>query len=224
MAVTHSPTEAPRALDRARRRTRTTKPPDERRREIISAAAELFRLNGFDSTSVQSIAARAGVAAGTVYLYFSSKDAVLSAIAEEFEAGLVERFGAISEEVLAEEDASGQIVSYDQAVERLVDALVAYCLENRAVSEVLARHLGRLTAWPHSPILAGELTNLLTNVIADAERLGYVKTTDPQMTAYLLMTALTTAIGNAITYDDEDMLTRVVNQAKEMFVKVLAPG
>ncbi|MDQ3987169.1 MAG: TetR/AcrR family transcriptional regulator, partial [Actinomycetota bacterium] len=92
----------PKVLDQARRR-RVIKPPDQRRREILEAATELFRDRGFESTTVQAVAAAAGVAAGTVYLYFPSKEAILAALEEDFEAGLIDRVAEISEAVLAEE-------------------------------------------------------------------------------------------------------------------------
>src|SRR5688500_6092338 len=63
------------ALDQARRR-RVVKPPDQRRREILDATTELFAVRGYDITTVQAIATKAGVAAGTVYLYFPSKEAI----------------------------------------------------------------------------------------------------------------------------------------------------
>jgi|GEM_PF-169583 len=44
-----------------------------RRRRILNAADHLFRRRGFAGTSIEEIAERAGVAAGTVYNYFESK-------------------------------------------------------------------------------------------------------------------------------------------------------
>lgn len=212
-----------RALDQARRQ-RTTKPADQRRREILGAATQLFREHGYEATTVQAIASCADVAGGTVYLYFASKDAIFSALVDEFEAGLVDRFAATAEEVLAEEDAGGNLVSYQEVVDRLIDAMVSYILDNRVVAEVVARHIGRITTVPDSPILAGALTEMLANVIREAVRLGYVHTSDPQMTAYLLNLAGITAIGNALAFEDEVMLSRVVRQTKELFIKTLAPA
>src|SRR5687768_3867825 len=121
-------TAMPKALDQARR-PRVTKPADQRRSEILDSATELFRTRGYDVTTVQAIAGSSGVAAGTVYLYFPSKEAILVALQEDFEAGLLQRFAEISDAVLKEEDASGAIVSYQEVVERLIDGIVAYGLE-----------------------------------------------------------------------------------------------
>ena len=214
---------SPRALDQAVRRPRVVKPPDQRRREILDAAAELFRERGFDVTPVQAIAAKAGVAAGTVYLYFPSKEAILVALQEEFESGLLDRFAEIAQQVLAQEEASGEIVSYQEAVERLLDGMVAYSLERREVSEMLTRHVGRAGFASDDPILAGGLTELLARVIREGVRLGYIHTSDPEMAAYLLNLAAVTAIGHAIAFEDDSMRERVVRQAKELYIKALAP-
>jgi AcrR family transcriptional regulator len=48
-----------------------------RRQEILQAAAELFAEKGYQRTSVREIAARAGIAPGTIYLYFDSKGDLL---------------------------------------------------------------------------------------------------------------------------------------------------
>ena len=47
------------------------------RRRIVRAARELFRARGFDATSADAIAERAGVAKGTVFLHAGSKERLL---------------------------------------------------------------------------------------------------------------------------------------------------
>ena len=61
---------------------RTTKNREERRLEIIKTAEKLFRENGYTNTPVDAIIKEMGVAKGTYYYYFKSKEDVLSAIAE----------------------------------------------------------------------------------------------------------------------------------------------
>jgi AcrR family transcriptional regulator len=175
-------------------------------------------------TPVPVIAEEAGMAAGTVYLYFPSKEAILVAIQEDFEAGLLDRFGEIAEGVLEQEDETGEIVSYQEVVERLVDGIVGYGLERRAVCEVMASNLSRAGIASDDRILAGGLTELVAGVIREGVRLGYIHTSDPEMAAYLLNLSAVTAIGHAIAFEDEPMLARVVRQAKETYVKALAPN
>jgi AcrR family transcriptional regulator len=50
---------------------------EETRGRIVAAARELFRERGFDATSAEQIAARAGVAKGTVFLHGGSKERLL---------------------------------------------------------------------------------------------------------------------------------------------------
>jgi TetR/AcrR family fatty acid metabolism transcriptional regulator len=51
---------------------------------IIAAAHEEFVENGFDGAKVAGIARRAGVAEGTLYLYFKNKGALLGAVVGAF--------------------------------------------------------------------------------------------------------------------------------------------
>lgn len=48
-----------------------------KREEIVVAAARLFATDGFEATSMASLARAAGVAPNTIYWYFDDKDAVL---------------------------------------------------------------------------------------------------------------------------------------------------
>jgi AcrR family transcriptional regulator len=57
-----------------------TKPPEERREELMDAAQSLFREKGVVQTTIEQITVAAGVAKGTFYLHFSSKDDVLAAL------------------------------------------------------------------------------------------------------------------------------------------------
>lgn len=50
--------------------------------KILEAALTVMAENGFEKTSVSDIVREAGVAQGTFYLYFSSKSAVVPALAE----------------------------------------------------------------------------------------------------------------------------------------------
>ncbi len=56
------------------------------RRRIAAAAGELFAENGFEATTVVSIAQRAGVAVPTVYATFGSKGAIVGALLTQLEA------------------------------------------------------------------------------------------------------------------------------------------
>ena len=56
---------------------------DFRRSQILDAARENFARHGLAGTTVDGIARRAGVAKGTVYLYYRSKDEILRQLLHE---------------------------------------------------------------------------------------------------------------------------------------------
>ncbi len=60
----------------------TTKKTEERRLEIIKTAEKLFKENGYRNTPIDAIIKEMGVAKGTYYYYFKSKEDVLAAIVE----------------------------------------------------------------------------------------------------------------------------------------------
>ncbi|PAW75793.1 MAG: hypothetical protein B9S32_17185 [Verrucomicrobia bacterium Tous-C9LFEB] len=61
---------------------------DERRRQILAAAARVFQLKGFHAARTEEICAQAGLSSGTVFRHFSTKEEIIATIAEmEFAAG-----------------------------------------------------------------------------------------------------------------------------------------
>jgi AcrR family transcriptional regulator len=66
-----------------------TKPPEERRDELMNAAQNLFAEHGVGQTTIEQITTAADVAKGTFYLYFSSKEDVLAALRQRYAQGLL---------------------------------------------------------------------------------------------------------------------------------------
>src|SRR5215813_9892197 len=66
----------------AARRPRTDPAPPAKRDAILRAAIDVFAERGYFNAQVADVARAAGVAAGTVYLYFRSKDDLLVSIFE----------------------------------------------------------------------------------------------------------------------------------------------
>jgi AcrR family transcriptional regulator len=58
------------------------------RQRILEVAQELFASQGFDATTTRDIAQSAGIATGTMFNYFSSKEAVVGSLAAEALADL----------------------------------------------------------------------------------------------------------------------------------------
>jgi len=67
---------------------------DARPQEILDAALAVFAERGFAAARMDDIARRAGVAKGTIYLYFDSKEAVFKALLSE---SIGDRIAAIAE-------------------------------------------------------------------------------------------------------------------------------
>src|SRR5947209_20353183 len=68
------------------------KPAGERTRELIfERALELFRVRGFEETTIRDIARAAKVATGAAYYYFPSKEAIVAAYYDQVQRLHVER-------------------------------------------------------------------------------------------------------------------------------------
>ncbi|HEY7832283.1 MAG TPA: helix-turn-helix domain-containing protein [Ktedonobacterales bacterium] len=81
------------------------RPADPKRREtILRAATEVFIEHGFADARLADIAARAGVVVSTLYLYFDSKEAMVSAIAGENQRRLVDELRPVLEQLHSEAD------------------------------------------------------------------------------------------------------------------------
>ena len=59
---------------------------EQTRDHIFRTALQVFREQGFDSTTMQEVASRAGLAKGAAYYYFPSKEAIIQAYYETVQA------------------------------------------------------------------------------------------------------------------------------------------
>src|SRR5262245_18507508 len=64
----------------ARRESSPIRKPNSKYEAILRAAIKVFAASGFFNSKVADIAREAGVADGTVYLYFKNKDDILASI------------------------------------------------------------------------------------------------------------------------------------------------
>ena len=117
-----------------------------RKAELVSAAAGAFATRGVANTAVSDIVRAAGVAQGTFYLYFDSKDDVVLAVVDR----LVDQMVTGIETAAEERDAPavdrmlglGDMLSsfeQDPGAAELVDIL--HHPDNRALHDRLAEHL-----------------------------------------------------------------------------------
>lgn len=129
------------AARNAPRAARTAKGEATRER-VLESAATLFSEHGFDATSVESIAAAAGITAAGMYRHFPTKDALLLAVAERATRTSAARralgAGQLSTELaalFAEYTAPGQTVRRRLSIE-----LSRAAARNDAISQGLTRY------------------------------------------------------------------------------------
>src|SRR5438105_234712 len=85
-----------------------------RREAILAAALDEFSARGFAAARLDDVARRAGVAKGTIYLYFRDKEALFQELVRSVISPLIARF-----EASAEIDLPARVVA-----ERIVDMFV----------------------------------------------------------------------------------------------------
>jgi AcrR family transcriptional regulator len=69
---------------------------DQRRAAILAAALEVFSENGFAMARLDDVAHKAGVAKGTLYLYFPDKEALFEQLLTSLASPLLQRLEALS--------------------------------------------------------------------------------------------------------------------------------
>lgn len=75
---------------------RTVKPAEERKSEILDVAEQLFATKGFDNTSTNDIINAIGIARGTLYHHFKSKEEILDAVISRITEALMRQAEAIA--------------------------------------------------------------------------------------------------------------------------------
>jgi AcrR family transcriptional regulator len=103
---------------------------------ILEAAQRLFAARGFEATTIDDIAASAGVTKGAVYHYFDSKELVFREVFERAQLDLVE---VVSAAVLTAQDPI-------QALQLGSRAFLEQCLEP-AVRQVILIDGPRVLGW-----------------------------------------------------------------------------
>jgi TetR/AcrR family fatty acid metabolism transcriptional regulator len=110
---------------------RAPRPPEmkdpDKPQQIIEAAIRVFARNGYYNSRVSDIAREAGIASGTIYLYFKTKDEILVTLFRERMAAFVAQ---LRREIADEADPVARI-------RRLVGVHFAVLEQNPALAEVV---------------------------------------------------------------------------------------
>ena len=69
---------------------------DKRRAAILDAALDVFAENGFAAARLDDVAQKAGVAKGTLYLYFPDKETLFEELLRGLASPILDRFAALS--------------------------------------------------------------------------------------------------------------------------------
>ncbi|MGA2283276.1 MAG: TetR/AcrR family transcriptional regulator [Candidatus Dormibacteria bacterium] len=123
------PASEPNRRRRAARRVRLGS--QARRDAILDGAREALIHGGLDRTTMDDVAAAAGVAKGTPYLYFSSKADLIRAVRYEYGRELIARGGAVLDPELAPSEPAAQ------RLERFAGSIFDFAVQHRELHHVL---------------------------------------------------------------------------------------
>jgi AcrR family transcriptional regulator len=90
---------------------------EQRRKELLRAAATVFARSGYHETTTNAIAAEASVSPATLYQFFPNKEAIASALAENYAREMAEAERAI--------DAEG-VLSFSEAIQELLNVCMRF--------------------------------------------------------------------------------------------------
>ena len=150
---------------------RIVKEAEERREEILDAAERLFAAKGFDSTSTGDILDAVGIARGTLYYHFRSKEDILDGVIQRITDRLIR-------------DASAIVGRRELPVlERLTRAILSLNVESRIGVEIMEQVHRPQNALMHqkmqTTLLAG-IQPILTGLVEEGVRQGIFHTRYPE--------------------------------------------
>lgn len=165
------------------RRPRLDTPPGPKREAILRAAIDVFADRGYFNAQVADVARVAGVAAGTVYLYFRSKDDLLISI---FERGMREALAEGRALVAGASDPA-------ERLRRLARLHLARLGRDRNLAVVFQVELRQSTKFMErfSSTLLRDYLGLMRDAVADGQREGLFRSdVKPTTAAKMLFGAL----------------------------------
>jgi AcrR family transcriptional regulator len=177
-----------------------------RKQAIVEAATECFAKRGYHDTSISDIIDRAGIARGTFYLYFKSKQDVFRFILDGFIKHIGDQIKTIK--------LVGKVSPADQMranVERLVDAI----LGEPAPAKIVLNEAVGLNPEIDDKLRSfyGKLISMIEKSIAKGIALKLVRPIDPRLAACIVMGAF-----------KEVMIQKTVFQQSRFSKKVIVDG
>ncbi len=150
---------------------RVVKEAEERREEILDAAEKLFAAKGFDNTSTGDILDAVGIARGTLYYHFKSKEEILDGV-----------IGRITNRLMQD---AGEIVRKKElpVLERLTKAILSLNVESKIGYEIMEQVHRPQNALMHQKmqaILLAGINPILTELVEEGIGQGICHTRYPE--------------------------------------------
>lgn len=180
---------------------RIVKEAEERRNEILDAADELFAKKGFDGTSTNDILDKVGIARGTLYYHFSSKEDILDALIERYNNRLL---------------SVAKIIAEDKSIpvnERMVRVITSLNISDDSHNEIMEQIHKPQNALMHQKIqkvMLNGVTPILEEIIREGIREGLYNTPYPYESMEMVMAYGNTVFDeNMVEMTDEDKMVRI---------------
>lgn len=171
-----------------------------RRNEILDAAEHLFVTKGFDKTSTNDILARVGIARGTLYYHFKSKEDILNAMIERITETLVGRAGKIASQ------------KEIPLLQRLTETMMALNLDSDLGHEIMEQVHKPQNALMHQKmqehLLAGVIP-LLTGMIEEGIAQGICQTDYAAEAAEMLLIYSNTVFDDLVERTEEERQRKI---------------
>jgi TetR/AcrR family transcriptional regulator, transcriptional repressor for nem operon len=181
-----------------------------RRDQILDAAEQVLLTRGLGAATMADVADAAGIAKGTVYLYFGSKADLLAGM----RARHVERFIDALAGALTGSARAKPVTSLNRFIEQFFD----YGMAHRRMHHLLFHEAG----FSEDDAFAG-VRHLLSDFIAKGMADGYFARADVGMLSGFVLSGLHDALVSALHAGDAD-LRRCVTAAKELTRRLLTPS
>ena len=150
---------------------RIVKEAEVRREEILDAAEKLFAAKGFDNTSTGDILDAVGIARGTLYYHFKSKEDILDGVIQRITGRLMQDAG----EIIRQKELP--------VLERLTKAIMSLNVESKIGHEIMEQVHRPQNALMHqkmqTTLLAG-INPILTELVEEGIQQGICHTQYPE--------------------------------------------
>ncbi|EOH75064.1 TetR/AcrR family transcriptional regulator [Enterococcus malodoratus] len=170
---------------------RVSKDPTVRKNEILDVAGRLFAEKGFDQTSTGEIITQAGIARGTLYYHFKSKEEIMDALVERTTSLLFDAAKKVADD--------HSIPVY----QRFVQTVLALRLDTSKDDTMMDYVHKPQNALMHQKIqtaLVREITPVLTGIVEDGIQQGIFQTDYPYESVELVV------VYASVAFDEQEMV------------------